>query len=72
LEKAHWLARKRTSLKLASSATSAEARLVHFELAGRYGIKALSVESERLDLVRALPPAINENGADAGQGNSDA
>jgi hypothetical protein len=72
VEKAHWLARKRTSLKLAKSATSAEARLVHFELAGRYGIKALSVESERLDLVSALPPAINENDAGVGQGKSDA
>lgn len=72
MEKAHWLARKRTSLKLARSATSAEARLIHFELAGHYEIKALCAESERLDLVRALPPAINENDAGVAQGKSDA
>jgi len=37
---AYWLRRKRASLNRARNATSAEARLAHFDLAGRYSIKA--------------------------------
>ncbi len=36
----YWLRRKRASVIKAHDATSAEARLVHFDLAGRYSIKA--------------------------------
>jgi hypothetical protein len=45
VEKAYWLRRKRASLKLAQAAISAEARLVHYDLAGRYSLKALSAEA---------------------------
>ena len=58
MEKAYWLGRKRASLKLAQSAASAEARLVHYDLAGRYSLKAVSAESMAIDLADALPPPI--------------
>ena len=40
METAYWLGRKRASLANARAAAGAEARLIHFELAGRYSIKA--------------------------------
>jgi hypothetical protein len=58
MEKAYWLARKRASLKLAQNAAGAEARLAHYDLAGRYSVKAVSAETQLIDLVDALPPAI--------------
>ncbi len=63
MEKAYWLGRKRASLKLARNAASAEARLVHYDLAGRYGLKALSAESQGIDLADSLPPPIDAGGA---------
>ena len=39
-DQAYWLRRKRASVSRANLATSAEARLAHFDLAGRYSIKA--------------------------------
>lgn len=40
MEQSYWLGRKRASAANARSATGAEARLVHLDLAGRYSIKA--------------------------------
>lgn len=40
MEHAHWLGRERASLANARAATGAEARLIHYELAGRYSVKA--------------------------------
>ena len=40
METAYWLGRERASLANARNATGAEARLIHYELAGRYSIKA--------------------------------
>jgi hypothetical protein len=40
METGYWLARKRASLANARNATAAEARLIHYELAGRYSIQA--------------------------------
>jgi hypothetical protein len=40
MEQAHWLGRERASLANARAATDAEARLIHYDLAGRYSIKA--------------------------------
>jgi hypothetical protein len=40
MEKKYWLSRKRASGVMARRATSAEARLIHLELAGRYSIRA--------------------------------
>ena len=58
MEKAYWLSRKRASLKLAQNAASAEARLVHYDLAGRYSIKARSAETQAADLASALPRSV--------------
>ena len=40
MEQAYWLRRKHASVAKANKATSARARLVHFDLAGRYSVKA--------------------------------
>ena len=40
MEKAYWIGRKRAAMAMARTASSAEARLKHYELAGRYSIKA--------------------------------
>jgi hypothetical protein len=40
LEKKYWIGRKRASMGMARGAASAEARLIHYELAGRYSIQA--------------------------------
>jgi hypothetical protein len=61
LEKAYLPSRKRASLKLARGAASSEARLVHYELADRYGLKATSAETSAIDLADALPPSIYAN-----------
>jgi hypothetical protein len=58
MEKGYWLSRKRASLKSAQNAVSAEARLIHYDLAGRYSLKALSAETQAIDLADALPPPI--------------
>jgi hypothetical protein len=58
MEKGYWLSRKRASLKAAQNAVSAEARLIHYDLAGRYSLNALSAETQAIDLADALPPPI--------------
>jgi hypothetical protein len=58
MEKAYWLSRKRASLKLARNAATSEARLVHYDLAGRYAVKAASVETQASDLPDTLPATI--------------
>ena len=40
MENAYWLGRKRASLANARAASGAVARLIHYELAGRYSVKA--------------------------------
>jgi hypothetical protein len=40
MQKSFWLSRKRASLKMAQDAATSESRLIHYELAGRYSIKA--------------------------------
>lgn len=67
MEKAYWLGRKRASLQLAQNAASSEARLVHYDLAGRYSAKASSAETQEIDRARSFPrsifPAHQELGA---------
>ncbi len=58
MEKAYWLGRKRASLKLAREAATSEARLVHYDLAGRYSLNAHSAETLAIDLADTLPPPI--------------
>lgn len=55
MEQAHWLNRKRASIKMAEKAASAEARLIHYELAGRYSVKASDAGSPQLHLEDAPP-----------------
>lgn len=59
MEKTYWLGRKRAPLKMAQGAVTAEARLIHYDLAGRYSVKANSVETQATDLANALPRYIN-------------
>lgn len=69
MEKGYWLKRKRASLKLAENAGSAEARLIHYDLAGRYSLKAHSAETKLIDLADAAPPVVCAPGR---KGRSDA
>ena len=58
MEKGYWIGRKRASLKAAKHAVSAEARLIHYDLAGRYSLNAVSPRTQAIDLAAALPPSI--------------
>lgn len=40
MEKAYWIRRKRSAMTMAREAATAESRLIHYEMAGRYSIKA--------------------------------
>ncbi len=71
MEKAYWLSRKRASLKLARNAASSGARLAHYDLAGRYGVKAVSAETQAIDLARAVPQSINPPSLDRDGSDSD-
>jgi hypothetical protein len=55
MEQAHWLNRKRASIGMAEKAASAEARLIHYELAGRYSVKAVDAAKPQLHLQDAPP-----------------
>ena len=58
MEKAYWLGRKWASLKLARSADSSEARLAHYDLAGRYSVMAMTAETQATDLANAVPRSV--------------
>ena len=59
MDKAYWLSRKQASLKLARNAASSEARLVHYDLAGRYSVMAVAADSQATNPVGTMPPAIH-------------
>lgn len=40
MENRYWTGRKRAAMTMARNATTAEARLIHYEMAGRYSLKA--------------------------------
>ena len=40
MEEAYWADRKRAEMSMARNASTAEARLIHYEMAGRYSLKA--------------------------------
>ena len=50
MEQAHWLSRKRASVAMAENAASASARLIHYELAGRYSVKAANAPTPHMRL----------------------
>ena len=51
MEQKYWLKRKRASVAKANDADSAEARLIHFDLAGRYALKAVDAAPADKDTV---------------------
>jgi hypothetical protein len=67
MEKRYWIGRSHAAMAMARAAKSAEARLIHYELAGRYSIraancapfmlprKAPATEGERAALQLPLP-----------------
>jgi hypothetical protein len=57
MEQKYWLGRKRGSAANARRATSAEARLVHLDLAGRYSIKAAAAARPPWAAPEAAHPA---------------
>ncbi|MEA3063932.1 MAG: hypothetical protein QOJ27_360 [Sphingomonadales bacterium] len=40
MENRYWIGRKRSAMGMARGAATAEARLIHYDLAGRYSVKA--------------------------------
>ena len=68
MEKAYWLERKRASLKLAQNAANSEVRLIHYDLAGRYSVKASSAETQAIDLANALPRSLVHSRSDLAAG----
>jgi hypothetical protein len=40
----YWIGRKRAAMAMARNASTAESRLIHYELAGRYSIRAAQFE----------------------------
>ena len=40
MENRYWIGRQRSAMTMAQTAATAEARLIHYDLAGRYGIRA--------------------------------
>jgi hypothetical protein len=59
MEHRYWLGRKRASVANARRATSAESRLIHLDLAGRYSVKAAfagpAPAGHEARVARALP-----------------
>jgi hypothetical protein len=49
MEQTYWLKRKRSSLAKARTAIHSEARLIHFDLAGRYSVKAAHAVPSRVE-----------------------
>ena len=71
MERVYWLKRERASLRMARNASSSEARLIHYDLAGRYSLKAMSAEVSAVDLAASLPPRIFPNSPRAALGAAD-
>jgi hypothetical protein len=58
MEQAYWLSRMRASLDMARAATT-EARLIHYDLAGRYSIKAADAGRPLFYVTDTPPPVAN-------------
>ena len=43
MDKDYWIGRKRAAIAMARAATCSEARLIHYDLAGRYSVKAAMI-----------------------------
>jgi hypothetical protein len=64
MEKAYWLRRESASLEAAEKATGPEARLAHYDLAGRYSIKAAAAVSPSSMEAKAAPITMPEDAAE--------
>jgi hypothetical protein len=53
MEQRYWIGRKRAAMTMARAATTSEARLIHYELAGHYSVRA--AHSPRFMLPRKGP-----------------
>lgn len=62
LDQEYWLQRKRSSLASARSATSSEARMIYYDLAGRYSVRAANcgARSPRGAAAVETQPAVSE------------
>ena len=76
MEKKYWIGRKRAAGTMARDAVSAEARLIHYELAGLYSVKAAqcaaaAADGKRPVLSLAIPggPARGRGAIAAGDGS---
>lgn len=58
MEQKYWLSRSKAAGRMARDAETSEARLLHFDMAGRYSIKAAEAGAGRHAQLRllALPP----------------
>jgi hypothetical protein len=57
MENRYWIGRKREAMGMARRATSAEARLVHYQLAGIYSLKAVRAAAAPLHAPSPEAPA---------------
>jgi hypothetical protein len=62
MDAGYWIGRKRAAMGMARDASSAEARLIHYQLAGLYSVKA--VRAPALPIFAAAP----ESAADQSDG----
>ncbi|HEY0627086.1 MAG TPA: hypothetical protein VGD10_10175 [Allosphingosinicella sp.] len=62
MDKTFWLKRQQESADMARNATSAAARLVHLELAGRYSIEAAAADDR--PALHLEPPTSMEKPSD--------
>ena len=59
MEQTYWLGRMRASKLMARNASNAEARLIHYELAGRYSVMAAGPRRTLLEVIDSPPLAEN-------------
>ena len=59
MERAYWLSRMRASKVMAREAAGAQARLIHYELAGRYSIRAAQTGIPNLHVIDTPPVEAN-------------
>ena len=61
MEKAYWLRRKKASLDAAQDAVGPEARLAHYDLAGRYSVKAALAKAHTAQLDERATTELSED-----------
>jgi hypothetical protein len=60
MERDYWLGRKRASFRLAQDATSAEARLIHYDLAGFYSVQSARADRDSSGPAVMPTPAVEQ------------